>query len=168
MPFDYETNIGAVVNALHDYNTTTAVVDLSSGLTTRIDNENVIQGNIELQGVQSVKIPAIYVRIIDADEAAASIGETGPTGANKFKNVRFEIVGLYRREGIGTPLSSLMTEVYRLAENIEGVFQKELDLSNTALWCHPEGTTFSTPLQHDTGAWVMGLRVNLEARYFFR
>lgn len=168
MPFDYESNIAAVINALKGYNTTTSSPDLSSGLTTRLDNANILQGNLEIQGVQSVKLPAIYVRVIEAGEEPAGIGETGPTGAQKFKTARYEIVGLYRREGIGTPISSLMTEVYRLAENIEGVYQKELDLSNTALWCHTVETTFSTPLQHDTGAWVMGVRMNLEARYLFR
>lgn len=168
MPLDYEANIGAVVNALQDYNTTTASPDLSSGLTTRVDNNYVVQGNLELSGQQSIKLPAVYVRIIDSDEEGAGLGETGPSLNKKFKTIRYEIVGLYRREGIGSTISDLMTEVYRFAENIEGVFQAEFDLSGTALWCHPVNTTFSTPLQHDTGAWVMGTRINLEARYLFR
>lgn len=168
MPFDYEANITAVLNALREYNTSTAVVDLSSGLTTRLDNNNIIQGNIELSGVQSVRLPAIFVRTVTSVEEASGLGATGPTGNRKLKDVNYEIVGLYRREGIASKVSDLMTEVYRLAENIEGVFQKEFRLSTTALWCHPSDTTFSTPLQHDTGAWMMGVRVNLNARYLFR
>lgn len=168
MPFDYEANITAVVNALKGYNTSTADVDLSSGLTTRIKQENISQDDPEIMGIRSDRLPAVYVRLSTADEEASSLGNTGPAKSKKFKTANFEIIGVYRREGIGATHSDLMTECYRLAENIEGVFQAEHNLSGTALWCNPVRTSFTPPVQLDTGAWIKGLMVELEAKYIFR
>lgn len=168
MGFSYETNTSAVIQALLDYNTTTATVDLSSGLTTRISNDNIKLFDMEVGGYQSRNLPAVFVRAINSDEEFASMGETGPTGSHKFKTVVYHIFGVYRREGITSSHSDLLTETYRLAKNIEGIFQKELNLSDTALWCNPRRTEFTAPTPFGDGSWAKGVLVELEARYFFR
>jgi len=168
MAFNYETNVNALVQTLKDYNTTTAAVDLSNGLTTRIESDNIKQHDIEVAGVLGWNLPAVYVRIVNADEEFVGLGITGPSGNKKEKTVKYQIIGIYKREGLESDHADLMTETYRLAKNIEGVLQAELDLSGTALWCNPGRTEFSAALEIDTGAWVKAVVVDVEAKYFFR
>lgn len=167
MPFEYETNTTAVIDALKSYNTTTSNPDLSSGLTTRIDNDNIQLRDFEILGQQTINLPAVFVRVVNADEEFMSLGTTGPSKAHKLKTVQYQILAIYRREGIYSSHSELLTETYRLAENIEGVFQAELTLSNTALWCNPRRTEFSSAYEFG-GSWEKAVLVELEAKYRFR
>ena len=165
MPFDYETNVAAIQNVLLAHNTTTASPDLSSGLTTRV--RNVLVDDPEITAIQWDDLPAIYVRVISADEEAASLGPTGPTGVRKTKNATYELVGMYIRDGASGLGRTHLTEVYRLAENLEGVFQAESNLSSTALWCHPASTNFGA-FGLGEGSRVKGFVTTLRARYHFR
>ena len=165
MPFDYEANLDAVANALSNYNTTTANPDLSSGLTSRI--KNVFKNDPEVASIKNLDLPSVYVRIASKDEDYESLGGTGPTGNRKRGSVTYDIIGLYMKDGAVDPHSTLLTETYRLAENIEGVFQAEYQLSNTALWCNPASTNFSPSFGYQ-GALVKGVLIQLRAEYFFR
>ena len=167
MPFDYEANITAVRNALRTQNTTTANPDLSSGLTTRVQTVEI--DDPEVSGVQWRDLPAVYVRLGSASEEAAGLGPSGPltTNVRKFKEVTYEVSGLYHKEGAAQATRDVMTEVYRLAENIEGVFQREYQLSGTALWCHPEASQFGQGVLGD-GSRIKGVLVTLRAKYLFR
>lgn len=165
MPFDYEANLTAVSNVLTNSNTTTSTVDLSSGLTTRV--RNIFRND---PGTVSVKLndyPCLFVRIFSKDEEFASLGVTGPNNNRKFATCRYDVIGLYHKDGSHTAHSSVLTEIYRLAENIEGVFQQELTLSGTALWCQPIRSEFFGPFQSE-GQFVKGVVVQLDARYLFR
>ncbi len=166
MPFQYVTNLAQVVTLLQDHNTTTATPDLSVNITRRINNDNVREGDPEMESIRARELPAIWVRIDSKSEESASIGETGPSRTRKLADVFYEIFGLYLREGLHTQDASHRTEIYHLATNIEGVFQQEFNLNNTALWAHPETTEFQT-FQND-GEAVKGVLVNLKARYLFR
>lgn len=164
MPFDYEANVDAVENALTNRNTTTASPDLSSGLTTRVRTVRV--DDPEVTAIQWNELPAVLVRVQSAEEEAAGLGGTGPTGVRKFKTATYEVIGLYPRDGAGGLNRNHMTEIYRLAENVEGVFQAEYQLSGTALWCHPENTTFGS--FQAGGTRVKAFVTTLRARYYFR
>lgn len=166
MPFDYEANVAAVRNALTNYNTTTSNPDLSSGLTTRVRTIRV--DDPEVASVRLNELPAVFVRVQSGDEEAAGLGSTGPLASNvqKFKSVRYEVISMYGRDGMHTDSPDHLTESYRLAENVEGVFQAEFRLSNTALWCHPERTDFGSVQFGNVR--VKAFVVTLNARYMFR
>ena len=166
MPFDYVTNINKVVTLLQEHNTTTATPDLSVNLTRRIDNDNVRDGDPDIESIKSSELPAVWVRLDSKAEEPASIGETGPSRNRKFADVFYEIFGLYLKEGLHTEDSAHRLEIYNLASNIEGVFQQEFNLGNTALWVHPETTEFKA-FQSEGDA-VKGVQVNLKARHLFR
>lgn len=165
MPFDYEANTTAVKNALTSHNTTTASPDLSSGLTRRV--QNIYIDDPEIVSIRQLTYPCVFVRLSNKDEDYASLGATGPTGNKKTATVVYDLIGLYHKDGAHTAHSGVLTEIYRLAENMEGVFQAETTLSTTALWCNPKKTEFIGPFSSD-GIWVKAVLVELEARYLFR
>lgn len=165
MPFAYQTNTAAVVNALSQYNTTTASPDLSANITTRV--KNVYNDNPQIFGVRFDELPAVFVWADSADEEYGSLGETGPSSNRKYKSATYNILGIYRKDGAHTPHEAALTEIYRLAGNIEGVFQAEHTLSGTALWCNPASTEFLDPGLLG-GVWAKGVLIKLEARYLFR
>lgn len=165
MPFDYENNLTAVYNALSQYNTTTAAVDLSSGLTSRV--KSILKSDPTINPPTSLMLPAVYVMISSKEEEFGGIGLTGPSGARKFANVIYHIFAVYMKDGATDPLGTILTETYRLAENVEGVFQAEMKLSNTALWCNPTKTNF-TPSFPNNGSLIKGFLTELEAKYHFR
>lgn len=165
MPFDYEANLTAVTNALSQYNTTTSSPDLSSGLTTRV--KNVFARDPRITPPRNLDLPAVFVMISNKEEDFAGLGATGPTGNRKSAQVTYDIFGVYIKDGATDSHSTLLTETYRFAENIEGVFQAELDLSNTALWCNPQSTNFAPALQNE-GSLIKAFLVQLVAQYHFR
>ena len=165
MPFDYEANLTAIKNCLDQHNTTTASPDLSSGMTTRV--RNVVINDPDVAAIQWDDLPAVYIRMQQATEEAAGLGPTGPSGVRKTKEAQIELVGMYHRDGAHTASRTHLTEVYRLAENLEGVFQAEYTLSGTALFCHPATTNFGA-FQLGDGARVKGFVTTLRAKYHFR
>jgi len=165
MGFDYSANVTAIKNALETCNTSTSTPDLSEGLTSRV--KNVFISDPEIVSVKSVLYPAVYVRISSKQEEFSSIGGTGVTnGAKKFADVTYDIFGLYQKNGAYTDYANVLTEIYNFGRNIEAVFQSELTLSGTALWCNPVKTDYLGPFPGD-GVWVKGVRVELKARYLF-
>lgn len=165
VPFDYEGNLGAVANSLTDYNTTTATPDLSDGMTSRV--KTIFNNDPNYFGSRIDLLPAVFVWMDNAEEEFGSLGETGPTGNRKYKTVTYNVLGVYVKEGATSEHTAVLQEVYRLAENMEGVFQKEMTLSGTALWVNPVSTQFLEPGLL-SGAWVKGVLMKLEARYLFR
>lgn len=165
MPFDYEANINAIINTLNDANTTTAVVDLSNGLTTRV--KNIYKNDPGTVSIREDSYPCVFVRISNKNEDFASLGITGPSGNKKRATCVFDVIGLYHKDGAITSQSNVLNEVYKLAGNIEGVFQQEITLSQTALWCSPKRTEFFGPFQSE-GVMVKGVLIELEGDYLFR
>lgn len=168
MPFDYAANVEAVRANIAAHNTTTANPYLGQSLTAgtistiRVDDPDVVAVNLN-------ELPAVFIRIQSGDEEPSGLGATGPLAANvqKFKTVVYEVVGLYHRDGMHTSHADHLTELYQFAENLEGVFQAEFRLSNTALWCHPERTDFGSLITKDGGR-VKAFVTTLRARYLFR
>lgn len=169
MPFDYNSNLTAVINALKDYNTTSASPDLSDGLSERINNDNILASDpdIDWTAKRSDRLPAVYVMIATKDESMATMGLTGTSGVKKEARVEYQVFGIIGKSGGYSPHSELLTDVYKLAKNIEGVFQAEIKLSNTALWCNPTSTEFSAPLDIGEG-FAKAVLIRLEAIYLFR
>jgi hypothetical protein len=165
--FDYRTNITAVLNALQDYNTTTASPDLSGSMTARIPDENIVVGDPDVSMLRMDRMPAIFIRLDSGAEEFSEIGPTGPTKAHKFKTVTYSIFAMYARAG-GSQQND-ETSVMNMLRNIEAVFQAEYTLSGTALWCNPKSSVIANvPIDAEAATWVKTVMVELEAKYFFR
>ena len=167
MSFNYITNLNAVVQALKDYNTTTASPYLSDGLSTKIDNDNILKTDPEISPPRADRLPAIYVVIRSKEESSTSIGPTGPNGVKKGAVIEYEIYGIFGKYGGHSPHSELLEDIYKMAGNIEGIFQAEYDLSNTALLCNPVSTEFSPSIDIGEG-FAKAVLIRLEAHYMFR
>ena len=167
MPFDYTTNLNAVTNALKNYNTTTATPDLSANLSVRVSNDDILATDPELAQLRADRLPAVYVTIASKEESATSIGMTGTTGVKKDALVKYNILAIFGKHGGHSPHSELLTDVYKFAKNVEGVFQAEYKLSNTALWCNPTMTDFSPATDVGQG-FAKAVMITLEAKYLFR
>lgn len=165
MPFDYEAKLTAVYNSLINANTLTSGFDLSSGLTTRV--KNVFKNDPAVTSIKSMDYPCVFVRIQNKEEEFGSLGTTGIAGNSKLGTCNYDVIGLYHKDGVIGLHSTVLNEVYKLAENIEGIFQNNLTLSDTAMWCNPKRTEFFGPFMSG-GVFVKGVLVQLEARYFFR
>lgn len=165
MGFDYEAKLTAVKNALEDFNTLTSSPDLSSGLTTRV--QTILIDDIDSSSLRADDFPIIFVRVANKDEDFSSLGMTGLTGSRKECTVEYEVTGLYKKDGNWDQSIHSMLDLYRLANNIESVFQNEMTLSGTALWCNPLTTRFDDPI-NTKGTWVKGVTVALQARYQFQ
>jgi hypothetical protein len=167
--FDYNANLSAVKQALVDYNTTTSSPDLSADLATRVRDENIKIGDPDVEMIRADRMPAIFVRVDGSAEEFASIGGTGPTGNRKEKTVKYSVFAMYGRAGGSERHAAAMTSVADLARNIEAVFQKEFQLSSTALWCNPKTTSITNvPIDANGATWIKTVLVELEAKYFFR
>jgi hypothetical protein len=167
MPFDYEANLSAVYNCVAQANTTTAAVDLSSGMTTRVSDANIYKSDPAIVGLRGDIYPAVFVRVNKKTEDFAGIGSTGPARARKQATVLYDIVCFYRKDGAHSKQETVMTELHRFAENVEGVFQQECTLSGTAMWCQVRETNFYGPFSNEQ-VWIKAVVCNLEAKYHFR
>lgn len=167
MVFDYQTNIDSVINALKDYNTTTASPDLSNGLNVRVDNDDILIGDQSIVQTRADRLPTIFVEVETKDEEYSGIGATGPAGHQKFANVVYNVYAIVGKYGAYMADSDLLSDVYALAGNLESVFQAEYDLSGTAMWCNPESTIFKTGENIGDG-FAKIILVKLRARYMFR
>lgn len=167
MPFEYVNKKNAVMNALKDYNTTTATVDLSANLSVRVNNDDILDTDPEITPPRADRMPAVYVTISNKEESGTSIGPTGPSGVKKEALVTFNILAIFGKHGGHSPNSELLDDCYNFARNIEGIFQAEYRLSNTALWCNASTTEFSPTI--DLGeSFSKAILVTLNAKYFFR
>lgn len=168
MAFNYGTNLDAVINVLKNSNTTTSSPDLSGGLTTRIDSDNIFKADVETVGIKNYNFPQIFVRISNKTEDFAGLGNTGLSNSRKSAEVIYDVVGLYKKEGAWSKHDDLLTDVYKMADNIESVLRQNITLSNTALWCQPQTTDFLDPVSGDKGIWVKGFMMTFKAMYHFQ
>lgn len=165
MAFNYLSNLDSLVSVLSSHNTTTASPNLSGSLSSAV--VTIEDRDWEVQQLRVSDVPGVFVRIADSAEEFASLGNTGPSGNRKFKEVNYEILGVYRKEGLTQENADLARMAYQLAANIEGVLQANVTLTNTALWVNPERSDFTASFQHQ-GSWLKGVVVRAKARYFFR
>lgn len=163
--FDYRTNITAIKTVLDAANTTTASPDLSGSLTTRV--KNVYLNDPEIVDMRGDIYPAIFIRVNKKDENFEGLGATGPNGALKRADVSYDVIGFYRKDGVNSTHASALSELDKLAQNMEAVFERDFTLSGTALYCQPVTTEFLGPFGGDN-MWIKGVRVELSARYLFR
>lgn len=168
MPFTYATFLTNVYNCIKDHNTTTASPDLSNGLDVRIDDGNILKTDPEIEPPRADRLPAVYIRIADKTEESAGLGATGSSGVKKEAIVTYDVIGIYGKYGGWSPHSELLTDIYTMAENIEGVFQTEYTLSNTALYVNPIATEFSAPIDLGSEGFAKVVLIRLEAHYLFR
>ena len=166
MPFDYETNVNAVLNQLTAHNTTTATPDLSSGLTTRVRTIRI--DDPEVTAWKWNELPMVFIRIQNKIEELDTLGLTGSTAGRNKKSadVVYEVFGIVHKDGVRQAHSDVLVEAYRLAGNLEGVFQQEIKLSNTALFINPVNTDFGDFVTE--GERAKGFRTELVAKYRFK
>ena len=167
MAFNYTTNLNSVVNALKDYNTTLSSPDLSGSLNTRVDNQNIFASDPMKYPPRVDRLPSIYVLIDNKEEDYTTLGQTGNNNAVKEAIVTYNIVAVLGKRGGWEEHEDLLTESYQFASNIEAVFQKEYDLSNTALWCNPQTTEFINAIELGDG-FAKAVGIKLIAHYHFR
>lgn len=167
MPLDYKDKISALKAIFVTANTTTAAVDLSSSLTSRIADDSILTDDIETKSMRSTDFPCLFIRATDKDEEFATLGATGSANNYKQADITYQIVGLYRKEGAWSDNASLYDEVYKLASNIEGVLRNNVTLGGSAMWAQPEKTSFIGPMENN-GIWVKGVEITLKAKYHFR
>lgn len=167
MAFDYSSRVDGIVDVLYNHNTVTASPYLSSSLTTAIPKKMVLNDDPVIRGLRNDEYPAVFVRLSDALEEFQGIGPTGLSGAYKRKNLTFDILAFYRREGSSQTNEQLMNESYQLAQNIEAVLRAEYTASGTALWINPKSVNFLGPFNDGT-SWVKVVQIEVEGMYHFR
>ena len=167
MAFGYNSKLTEITDILKAYNTTTASPDLSSGLDVRIDDDDIVADDPEINKPRSDRMPCIYVRIHQGDETPEAIGEPGASGVSKNKVVEYDIIGIYGKHGAHSAHSELLNDIYTLADNIESVLREEVQLDGSALWSNVETTLFSPPLNFGEG-FAKAVQITLKAEYMFR
>lgn len=165
MAFGYNTNVTALYNVLNNANTTTAAVDMSSGLDERI--KKVAVADPAVVNLRNYEFPAVFVKIDSKAENFEGIGGTGSARELKSADVEYQVVGLYKKYGATTTNDALLTDIYKLADNIESVIRAEYTLSGTASWCQPAATDFIGPFEGE-GTLIKGVMITVKARYYFR
>jgi hypothetical protein len=163
--FDYIAKLTSVYNVLADANTTTAAVDLSEGLTERI--KNIVKDDPRVRSAKDNEHPFVWVWLEDTSQEFAEIGPDSQGRVTKRKKVNYRILATIHKPGMIATSAQGLDEVYQLADNIENVFQKEYDLSGTALWCNPAATEFLGPLDMG-GSYIKGVTIRLETEYLWR
>lgn len=167
MAIEYKDHLETIKGILAAANTTTASVDLSGSMTSRIPDAGIFAGDIETKSIKAYEYPCIFVRAEEKSEEFVTMGVTGSTGNYKQAEVTYNIVGLYRKEGMYSPNETLMEDVYNMARNVEAVLRENVTLNGTCLWCNPETTDFIGPYENN-GIWIKGFSVKLKAKYHFR
>lgn len=167
--FEYATNLNSVLQVLKDHNTTTASPYLSLSLTTAINSENIMADDPEIVNVRIDHLPAIFVRLNRKDDEFASIGNPG-TATNRVRKkaeVSYDVIAMYAKEGGHSTNQNVMSELYTMTRNIEGVLNSECTLSGTALWSQPTFSDFFPPFKID-GSWVKTVLIQLRASYLYK
>jgi hypothetical protein len=169
MSFQYKQMLSTLVDVLKQNNTTTSAVDLSGSLTTRIDNNNIFIRDIEKTPPKKYEFPCIYIRLGDSQSEIQSLGLTGISSnrTHKGKTLNYDIIALYQKEGFWSSDEELNNEVLQLASNIEGVFEQNMTLSGTALWCNTIRTDFVGPFE-GKGNWIKGVYIHLQVKHHYK
>ena len=167
MSFPYNTITTAVINALKNHNTTTASPDLSNGLNVRVNNDNIILGDIRLIQPRADRLPLICVLVDSKTEEYSGIGATGPAGHKKQGTAIIQISVIMGKYGGYEADSTVLTDLYKFAANCETVFQAEYNLSNTCLYCNPASSSFVDVNNYGDG-FSRPFMINLTTEHLFR
>jgi len=165
MAFGYVDKLTALFNVLDDANTTTAALDLSTGLDERI--KKVAMADPSAVNLRNYEFPAVFVTLDNKSEAFEGIGGTGAARELKSADVNFQIVGLYKKYGATTTNDALLADVYKLADNIESVIREQYTASGTASWIGVDNTDFIGPFEGE-GVMVKGVMITVKGKYYFR
>ncbi len=142
MPIDYKDHLATIKGILFNANTTTASVDLSASLTSRVPDAGIFAGDIETKSIKAYEYPCVFVRAEDKTEEFVTMGVTGGTGNYKQAEVTYNVIGLYRKEGMYSPNETLLEDVYNLARNIESVFRSNITLGGNLFMVQPRINRF--------------------------
>lgn len=167
MALDYNANLTAIKTIFTTFNDTTATVDLSGGLTVRIEDRNIRVADIDTVSLRAQDFPLLFIRVSSKEEDHETIGNTGLSGGRKSAIVSYDVVGMTRKDGAHNTNDELSADVYQLAENIEAVIRENITLSGTASWSNTPNTTFTGAFEN-SGIWVKGVLVSLDAKHFFK
>ena len=170
MPLDFAACAATIKQVLLDANTTTASQNLSASISTgQIDASNILASDPEVVAVRMDRLPALFVRLSDSTPDYVSVGPPGVTSdrVKAMATTHFDIIGLVRKDGGHQTFETLLTDLYNLARNVEGVFRQGYNLSGTALWCKPAKVQFLATFD-DNGRWTRGFIWDLEVHYNYR
>lgn len=163
--FPYLTTLDAIVGVLNAANTTTAEAYLSSGLSTTV--QMIRDDDPEVVNLAKMKMPAVFVSCNTKDSEFSSLGNTGPSRNKREAVVTWDVIGIIQKQGILNTQKSLLRSVYALAQNIEAVFENNVTLSGTALWCDPNNTTFSVPVSNASVVFK-ACKVTVKSKHLYR
>jgi len=165
MAFNYSSKVTALYNAINNANTTTCSYDISTGLDERI--KKIAIADPAVVNLRNYEFPAIFIKIENKSEEFEGIGGTGSARELKSADVTYQVVGLYKKYGSTSTNDALLTDIYKLADNIETSIREEYTLSGTAAWCQPESTDFIGPFEGE-GTLIKGVMISVKAKYYFR
>ena len=163
--FPYLTTLDAIVGVLNAANTSTADAYLSTGLSTTV--QMVRDDDPEVVNMAKMKMPAVFVRCNAKDSEFSSLGNTGPSRNRREAFISWDVIGIVQKQGILNTQKSLTRSLYQLAQNIEAVFENNVTLSGTALWCDPNNTTFSEPVANGSVVFK-GCKVTVKSKHLYR
>lgn len=160
MGIDYVNKARTVVDVLRAFNTTTAAIDLSSSLTTRIASITV--ADPAMVGARRGDFPCIFVNIARANEEETQIGDYA--GRRKQKTINYEIWAFYKKEGLSKTQDANLQDMYQLASNLEAVIKRNGTFSSTALHVGGVDTDFKQSQENNL---IKAIKVETQVRYFY-
>lgn len=149
---------------LDDANTTTATADLSSGLTTRV--QQVLKVNPARIPIQANYFPCVTC-FIDSKEVEPKDIAVNQLMAKREATVSVKIVGsVYNSKQNNAKLDQADDECEKLMENIEQVLRGNPTLSGVATWQFPTRITYHNA-QIDEGVHIRAGILNLETTIYY-
>lgn len=165
MAFSISSKLGNVVSALNDANTTTAAFDLSSNLAHRI--QHIEADDPAVRPARDDEHPFIWVWVGPMEQDFDELGVNAVVGVTKRMKVTYKILATIHKSGMTAQHKTALDDIYKLADNINTLFQNNLTLSATALWCNAKAIEFLGPVGKG-GNYIKGALIDLEAVYLYR
>ena len=163
--FDYDDKAASILAVFTAANTTTSLTYLGEDLSTTV--KTVAFEDPEAIAIRWNDIPALFIRIRDSENEQATMGDAAAASRGRhFKTVRYEIFGMYKRDGRAQSSTNLLSRVYDFARNVDATIANNPTMGNSALWAHVRRTDFGDVVVN--GDTIKGFRVDLEARYFYK
>lgn len=146
----------AIISILESANTTTATVDLSSGLQTRV--QQVIAGSPKRPiGLDSY--PLIFVSLAGKSEEQPFLGDSARRDITANWNI-------YCLTCLADSATAAENESITLSDNVESVLRNYIDLSGTVDYSNLEDTEYS--LEDEDSVYVHTARIGMMTRLWGR
>lgn len=154
MSFSAKTVRDAIVSILASQNTTTATIDLSTSLRTRV--QTVSKGNFK-DPVLNILYPAVKVQVDSISDEFFAIGNSSKRDITSSYIIRAATQAMTPD---GAP--SAEDECLQLAENLDNILRTYTDLSGTCSYSRITGVDFSFDENDATYVHVAEIKLEVE------